>query len=185
MRVLVGCEFSQIVTLAFRARGHEAYSCDILPTEGDSTIHYQRSILSHELWNTEWDLFIAHPECTFLTSSGARWMGIEWRREAQMSSLHFVKALWAVPAKRIALENPIGRLSTLWQKPTQIIQPWMFGHGEVKATCLWLRNLPKLRPTLVVNEREGRVWKEPPSEHRWKNRSRTYQGIADAMADQW
>lgn len=183
MRVLVGCEFSGIVRDAFRARGHEAVSCDLLPTEQPGP-HRHGSILDVSILNEGWDLMIAHPDCTFLTVSGNRWFD-DWRIEARMSALHFVRALWAFPIKRIAIENPIGVLSTFWQRPTQVIEPYQFGDPFKKATCLWLKNLPPLAPTNNLGQGEQRCWKEPPSPERKKNRSRTYQGIANAMAAQW
>jgi site-specific DNA-cytosine methylase len=131
----------------------------------------------------EYDLVIAHPPCTFLAVSGARWF--KDRPQQQAEAIEFVKFLAELPVERIAIENPIGVLSSKWRKPDQIVQPWMFGHGEVKATCLWLKNLPKLVPTNIVEGRIARVHKEPPGPDRWKNRSRTYQGIANAMAEQW
>lgn len=184
MDVLIACEFSGIVRDAFIARGHNAVSCDLLPSDTPGP-HIQGSVVSHELLKRHWDLMIAFPDCTFLTVSGARYMSIPWRRAAQEWAVGFVKTLWAFPIEKISLENPIGRLSTLWQKPTQIIQPWQFGHPETKATCLWLKGLPKLTPTDIVDGRNGRVWKEPPSPDRWKLRSRTYSGVAKAMAEQW
>lgn len=184
MNVLIACEFSGVVRDAFIARGHNAVSCDLLPSEKPGP-HIQGSVVSHELLKRQWDLMIAFPDCTFLTVSGARYMGIPWRAAAQEWAVAFVKTLWAFPIPHIAIENPIGRLSTLWCKPTQIIQPWQFGHGETKATCLWLKGLPKLTPTCIANDRVGRVWKEAPSPERWKNRSRTYEGIGKAMAAQW
>lgn len=184
MRVLVACEFSGIVRDAFTKRGHDAWSCDILPSERPGN-HLQSSILNCEVVNRGWDLMIAHPDCTFLTVSGNRWASEEWREEAKLAALHFIKSLWKFPIQRIGIENPVGRLSSLWRGPDQIIQPWEFGHGEVKKTCLWLKNLVPLEATNIVEGREARVHKEPPSPDRAKNRSRTYQGIADAMADQW
>lgn len=184
MKVLVACEFSGIVRDAFIARGHDACSCDLLPTERPGP-HIQGSVFDVKIVNAGWDLMIAHPDCTFLTVSGARWMSEEWRQEALLMALHTVKALWKFPVERIAIENPIGRLSSLWRGPDQYIQPWQFGHGERKATGLWLKNLPPLYPTNEVEGREQRVWKETPSPERKKNRSRTYQGIAEAMASQW
>ena len=130
-----------------------------------------------------WDLMIAHPPCTHLAVSGARWFKEKAKEQAE--ALRFVEALLNAPIPRIALENPVSIISSKIRKPDQIIQPWQFGHGETKATCLWNHNLPKLQPTKIVEGREGRVWKEPPSPDRWKNRSRTYQGIAAAMAEQW
>ena len=180
MRVLVACEFSGIVRDAFRARGHGAWSCDLLPSERPG-FHFCGNVLDYV--DDDWDMMIAFPPCTHLASSGARWFGE--KREAQGDALRFVRRLLDAPIPRIALENPIGVISTRIRKPDQIIQPWQFGHGETKATCLWLKNLPPLMPTAVVEGRKGRVWREPPGPDRWKNRSRTYQGIANAMADQW
>lgn len=182
MRVLVACEFSGTVRDAFRKRGHDAWSCDLLPSEGDNINHYQRDVLQ-VMGIAHWDLMIAHPPCTHLAVSGARWF--KDKRREQEAALQFVRQLLDAPIKRIALENPISISSSKIRKPDQIIQPWQFGHGETKATCLWLKGLPKLTPTNVVNGRENRVWKMPPSPDRWKERSRTFQGIADAMADQW
>ena len=184
MRVLIGCERSGIVREAFRAKGHDAWSCDIEPSDIPGQ-HIQGTILSHELWKRQWDLFIAHPDCTFLTSSGARWMNIPWRQEAQLSALYFVKALWAMPVKKIGLENPIGRLSTLWMPPTQIVEPYMFGDPFKKATCLWLKGLPPLQPTNIVETRQQACWLEGPGPDRKRNRARTYEGLARAFADQW
>jgi site-specific DNA-cytosine methylase len=180
MRVLVACEFSGIVREAFRARGHDAWSCDLLPTE-IAGAHIQDDVLKHI--NEGWDLMIAHPPCTHLAVSGARWF--KDKQAQQADALAFVRALLAAPIERIALENPISIISSHIRKPDQIIQPWMFGHGEVKATCLWLKNLPRLTPTQVVDGRVARIHHEPPSPDRWKNRSRTFQGIAEAMAQQW
>ena len=183
MRVLVACEFSQIVTEAFIKRGHDAMSCDLLPAEKNYP-HYQGDILDVLVnhWD-EWDLMIAHPPCTYLSASGARW----WKDRIveQNRAISFVLSLANSNIPHIAIENPIGKLSTAWRKPDQIIQPWQFGHGEKKATCFWLINLPLLAPTNIVAGRVARVHLEPPSPDRWKNRSRTFQGIADAMAEQW
>lgn len=190
LRVLVACEMSGVVRDAFSARGHEAWSCDFLPTERPGR-HHQGNILDTQLLKKGFDLMIAHPDCTFLTVSGARWFSIPWRGEAQLSALHFVKALMAFPIERICIENPIGVLSKQWRKPDQIIQPWQFwagepGAGEVKATCLWLKNLPPLVPT-TPNEtgRHPACWLESPGPMRKINRSRTYAGIAAQMAAQW
>lgn len=185
MRVLVACEFSGIVRNAFRKRGHLAYSCDILPPEDASPYHLQGDvfqILTEPPFHI-WDLMIAHPPCTHLAVSGARWF--KDKKTEQAEALEFVRRLLDAPIPRIALENPISIISSRIRKPDQIIHPWQFGHGEVKATCLWLKNLPKLTPTQIVEGRIARVHKEPPSPDRWKNRSRTYQGIAEAMAAQW
>lgn len=181
MRVLVACEFSGIVRDAFRRRGHDAWSCDLLPSERAG--HHLCSDVEDVVRAIEWDLLIAFPPCTALAVSGARWF--KDKRDEQAEAIRFVRMLMDAPIERIAIENPIGVLSTAIRKPDQIIQPWQFGHGETKATCLWLKNLPKLIPTNIVEGRHGRVHREPPGPERWKNRSRTYTGIAEAMADQW
>jgi hypothetical protein len=189
MNILVACEFSGIVRDAFIARGHNAWSCDLLPTENPGN-HIQDNILdvlddySEKDENGWWDLMIAHPPCTDLAVSGARWMNLKGYNRI-VRSINFFMALVNAPIPKIAIENPIGIMSTKYRKPDHIIQPWMFGHGETKATCLWLKNLPKLEPTNIVEGREARVHKEAPGPHRWKNRSRTYQGIANAMVEQW
>lgn len=187
MRVLIACEFSGIVREAFRKRGHEAYSCDILPAEDGSMFHLRgdaRRYLIQEGKNREsWDLMIAHPPCTYLAVSGARWF--KERKKEQIEALDFVRELLHADIPKIALENPISVISRYIRKPDQIIQPWQFGHGETKATCLWLKGLPLLRPTNIVEGREARVHKASPGPDRWKERSRTLQGIANAMADQW
>lgn len=199
MRVLVACEFSGIVRDAFLNRGHDAISCDLLPTE--STHYLSRShhvvanvldlITSHATWD-RYDLMIAFPPCTHLAVSGARWF--KDKPVEQAAAIDFFIALANAPIERIAIENPVGIMSTRYRQPDQIIQPWQFGHGETKATCLWLKNLPPLIPTHAdaplfgvsgITERVPRVHLEPPGPDRWKNRSRTYQGIADAMAEQW
>ena len=181
MRVLVACEFSGTVRRAFRALGHEAWSCDLLPSEDGSKYHRQQNVLT--ALDEGWDLMVAHPPCTHLAVSGARWF--KEKALEQLQALEFVQRLLDAPIERIALENPISIISSRIRKPDQIIQPWQFGHGETKATCLWLKNLPKLTPTAIVEGREGKVWKMGPSPDRWKERSRTYGGIAMAMADQW
>lgn len=180
MKVLVGCEFSGVVRDAFIARGHEAMSCDLLPTERPGP-HYQGDVRA--ILGDGWDLAIFHPPCTHLAVSGARWFAQKQAEQAE--ALEFVRTLLDAPIPRIALENPVSIISSRIRKPDQIIQPWQFGHGETKATCLWLKGLPRLRATCVVEGREGRVWRLPPSPDRWKLRSATYQGIADAMAEQW
>jgi len=182
MRVLVACEFSGVVRRALRARGHDAWSCDLLPAEDESPYHFQEDVRG-VLTRTTWDLMIAHPPCTHLAVSGARWF--KDKQQEQAEALDFVRVLLDAPVPRIALENPVSIISSRIRKPDQIVQPWMFGHGETKATCLWLKGLPKLVPTQIVEGREGRVWKLPPSPDRWKERSRTFIGIADAMASQW
>lgn len=181
MRVLIACEFSGAVRNAFRALGHDAYSCDVLPAEDASPYHYCCDV--RDVLGMGWDLMVAHPPCTYLAVSGARWF--KDRPQEQADALDFVRLLMAAPIPRIAIENPISVISTRIRKPTQIIQPWMFGHGEVKATCLWLKNLPKLEPTDVVAGRTARVHRMPPGKDRWKERSRTLPGIAAAMAHQW
>lgn len=180
MKILIACEFSGIVREAFNKRGHDAWSCDLLDTEipGKHII----GDVEEQLYKG-WDMMIAHPPCTHLAVSGARWF--KDKKQEQESALKFVYNLFIAPIERIAIENPISIISTQIRKPDQIIQPYQFGHGETKATCLWLKNLPKLQPTDIVKGREGRVWKVPPSKERWKIRSRTYKGIADAMAMQW
>lgn len=182
MRVIVGCEFSQIVTKAFRDKGHDAFSCDLLPTDGNSKWHFQEDILK-VLGENRFDLGIFHPPCTHLAVSGARWF--KGKEKEQAAALKFVRMLLDAPIDKIALENPIGVISTKIRKPDQIIQPWQFGHGETKATCLWLKNLPLLKPTNIVEGREARVHRLSPSKNRWKLRSVTLQGIADAIAKQW
>lgn len=183
MRVLVACEFSGRVRDAFIARGHDAVSCDLLPTEAPGP-HVRGDIRA--LLTDEWDLMIAHPPCTYLAASGARWQSDPWRRRQMVSALLFVRRLLTAPIPQIALENPVGAISRHIRKPDQIVQPWWFGHDESKATCLWLKGLPKLRPTQVVTgQLHDRIWRLPPTADRWKLRSITYQGIADAMAAQW
>lgn len=178
----MACEFSGVVRRAFRALGHNAFSCDLLPAEDDSEFHIQDDaiIVAHR---GDWDLMICHPPCTHLAVSGARWF--KDRAAEQNKALSFVWALLRAPVPRIALENPISIISSKIRKPDQIIQPWMFGHGETKATCLWLKNLPPLKPTDIVEGREARVHRMPPGPNRWKERSRTFDGIAAAMAKQW
>ena len=180
MRVLVACEYSGRVRDAFRALGHDAMSCDLLPTEVPGP-HYQGDV--RHLLGDGWDLMIAHPPCTHLAVSGARHFFRKEREQAE--ALDFVRLLLAAPIPRIALENPVSVISSRIRKPDQVIQPWQFGHGETKATCLWLRGLPLLTPTNVVEGRENRVHRMPPGPDRWKERSRTFQGVADAMAVQW
>jgi hypothetical protein len=183
LNVLIACEFSGVVREAFRSRGHNAWSCDLLPAEDNSEFHFCGDVLGFPLSKMEWDLMIAHPPCTYLASSGARWW--KGREEQQLKALGFVHQLMNSQVPRVCIENPVGKISTHFRKPDQIIQPWQFGHGETKTTCLWLKNLPPLEATQIVEGRHGRVWREPPSADRWKNRSRTYTGIAEAMALQW
>jgi hypothetical protein len=181
MRVLVACEFSGVVRRAFRARGHDAWSCDLLPAEDGDPHHFEGDVLGR--FGDGWDLMIAHPPCTHLAVSGARWF--KDKCQEQIEALAFVQRLLDTPIPRIALENPISVISSCIRKPDQIIQPWQFGHGETKATCLWLKGLPPLRPTNIVEGREARVHRMPPGAGRWKERSRTFPGIAEAMAEQW
>jgi hypothetical protein len=180
MKVLVACEYSGIVRDAFKDAGHEAMSCDLLPSESKGP-HYQGDIL--DILDDSWDLMVAHPPCTHLAVSGARWF--KYKQKEQKEALAFVKTLMEAEIPRIAIENPISIISTQIRKPDQVIQPWMFGHGETKATCLWLKNLPLLSPTDVVKGRKAKIHKMPPSPDRSKKRSLTYKGIARAMADQW
>ena len=180
MKVLIACEYSGAVRDAFINNGHDAMSCDLLPTDVPGN-HYQGDVF--DVINDGWDLMIAHPPCTHLAVSGARWFKDKVKEQAE--SLEFVRRLMDAPIDRIAIENPISIISSRIRKPEQIIQPWMFGHGETKATCLWLKNLPKLTPTDIVEGREARIHKMSPGPNRWKERSKTYQGIAIAMANQW
>lgn len=186
MRVLVACEFSGVVRDAFTRCGHEAWSCDLLPTEQPG-LHIEGGVLEiPSSTMSEFDLLISHPPCTHLAASGARWWS-GLRNQEQEQATEFVRRLLALPVGRVAVENPVGALSRRLRKPDQIIQPWMFGHGESKATCLWLTGLPPLIPTRIVEGREARSHMEAPggSEPRWKRRSRTLPGIAAAMAEQW
>jgi hypothetical protein len=179
-KILIACEFSGIVREAFKNKGWDAWSCDLLPSETEGQ-HIQGDVLEH--LNDGWDMMIAFPPCTHLAVSGARWF--KDKEKEQQEAVNFFMKLANAPIEKIAIENPIGIMSKRYRKPDQIIQPWQFGHGEVKATCLWLKNLPNLKQTNVVEGRTARVHREPPGVNRWKNRSRTYQGIADAMAEQW
>ena len=180
LKVLVACEFSGAVRDAFAALGHDAWSCDLLPTEKDGQ-HIQGDVRKVLGWG--WDLMIAHPPCTHLAVSGARWFKDKLPEQAE--ALAFVRTLLDAPIPMIALENPVSIISSRIRKPDQTIQPWQFGHGEVKATCLWLKGLPKLVPTNIVAGREPRVHRMPPSPNRWRERSRTFEGVAQAMAAQW
>ena len=182
MRVLIACEYSGTVRDAFLAAGHQALSCDLLPTETPGP-HYQGDV--RDILEDDWDLMIAHPPCTHLSVSGARHFAAKKASGVQDEALEFVRVLLNAPIARIALENPVSIISSRIRKPNQIIQPWQFGHGETKATCLWLKRLPPLTPTNVVDGREARVHRMAPGPNRWKERSRTYAGIAAAMAAQW
>lgn len=200
MRVLVACEHSDTVAAAFRRHGHHAHSCDVLPTTGDPAWHLQCDVRELLGESYRWDLMIAHPPCTYLAVSGLHWNKRRPERAAQTDeALAFFRTLLAAPIPRIAIENPVGAANTMVRKPDQIIQPWQYGHRESKATCLWLRGLPLLRPTQIMEpaayQENGRPrWdnmtpsgqnKLGPSPDRWARRSKTYQGIADAMASQW
>jgi hypothetical protein len=181
-RVLIACEYSGTVRDAFLALGHEAMSCDLLPTETPGP-HYQGDV--RDVLDYPWDLMIAHPPCTDLSVSGARHFAAKRMDGRQQASASFFLRLSKADIPHIAIENPVCIMSSLWRKPDQTIQPWQFGHGETKATCLWLKNLPPLKHTAVVDGREQRVHKLPPSPDRWKIRSKTYEGIARAIAEQW
>jgi hypothetical protein len=184
MRVLIACEESQIVCEAFRKFGHEAYSCDLLETSGSHPEwHIKEDVI--KVLNDNWDLMIAHPPCDHLSVSGARWFAEKRKDGRQQRAINFFMDMVNAPISRIAVENPICIMSTFYNKPTQIIQPWQFGHGETKATCLWLKNLPKLYPTNIVLGREQKTWLLPPSKDRKRLRSKTFKGIAEAMACQW
>lgn len=187
MKTLIACEFSGIVRDAFIDRGHEAWSCDLLPTErhGNHIIADKDLHLLDIIDKGKWDMLLAFPPCTHLASSGARWFEAKRQSGEQEQAINLFLAIANAPVHRIVIENPIGIMSSKYRKPDQIIQPWQFGHGETKSTCLWLKNLPKLTPTDIVNGRHARVHLEPPGPDRWKNRSRTLKGIASAMADQW
>jgi len=185
IKVLIACEFSGVVRDAFIAAGHDAMSCDLLPTEAPGP-HYQGDVLN--ILRDGWDLMIAHPPCTRLANSGVRWLH-ERNLWAEMEAAAlFFKALMDAPILQIAIENPIMHkyaLAIIGRRYDQIIQPWQFGHGESKQTCLWLKGLDKLRPTEIVDGREQRIWRLPPTADRWKLRSMTYPGVAAAMAAQW
>ena len=192
MRVLIACEYSGVVRDAFIRAGHEAMSCDLLPTDASGP-HYQGDVF--DVINDSWDLMVAHPPCTYLSVSGMHWT-TRGLRDPQLTedALAFVQRLMDAPVKRIAIENPVSIISTRIRKPDQIIQPWWFGHDASKKTCLWLQNLPLLTPTDMLpgdaktrrgNQTASGQNKLPPSKDRWKIRSATYKGIADAMAAQW
>lgn len=199
MRVLIAYEYSAIVRDAFRNMGHDAWSCDLRPTEGDPAWHLQGDVLPH--LTDGWDLMIGHPPCTHLSLSGARWATDHWvklkgrdfgrwhdgseKRRLRDEAASFFRALWQAPIPRICLENPMSMASTLVAPKTQVIHPWQHGHGEQKQTWLWLKNLTPLLPSNIVAGREQRIWKMPPGPGREKERSRTFPGIARAMADQW
>jgi site-specific DNA-cytosine methylase len=193
MRILVACEYSGKVREAFRKLGHDAWSCDLLPADDDSEFHIQGDVL--EVLDQGWDMMIGFPPCTHLASSGARWFAAKRADGRQQQGIDFFMALANADIPMIALENPVGIMSTQYRKPDQIIQPWQHGHEATKTTCLWLKGLPELQPTNIVGKGERHVTKGgkslpkwynlPPSKDRWKIRSETFQGIADAMAQQW
>lgn len=198
MKVLIACEFSGVVRREFRKLGHDAWSCDLLPADDNSEFHIQGDVLP--LLNQGWNMMIGHPPCTFLTVSANKWMKPEYktrfpnREREREDAVNFFMKLYNANIPKIAIENPIGIMSSRFRKPDQVIQPWMFGHGETKATCLWLKNLPRLMPTHSKDdlfnkpepkEREQRLHNLPPSPDRWKKRSITFQGIAESMANQW
>ena len=199
MNILVACEESQEVCKAFRAKGHRAFSCDILSCSGGHDEWHIKSDVSPLLngdclfetcdgqlhYVDTWDMVIAFPPCTDLASSGARWFKEKRENGIQQMSINFFMQFANLKCKRVAIENPVGIMSSIYRKPDQIIQPWMFGHGEQKATCLWLKGLKPLEPTNIVDGREQRIWKMSPSPERSKMRSKTFPGIAQAMADQW
>lgn len=185
MNILIACEYSGRVREAFRSRGHYVVSCDLFEDAEDGSAFHVRGDALDMAYSGSWDLMIAHPPCTHLAVSGSRHFAAKRADGRQQAALRFVQLLLDAPIARIALENPVSIISTAIRKPDQIIQPWQHGHGETKATCLWLKNLPLLQPTNVVAGREARVHNMSPSPTRWKERSRTYQGIADAMAEQW
>ena len=200
MNILVACEESQEVCKAFREKGHNAFSCDIQECSGNHPEwHIMNDVIpllngncsfvtsdfvSHTLVG-KWDLIIAHPPCTDLASSGARWFPEKQKDFRQQKACVFFMYFVLADCEHIAVENPVGIMSNVYRKPDQIIQPWQFGHGETKATCLWLKGLPLLKPTKIVEERNQNVWRMPPSPERAKLRSKTYSGIAKAMSEQW
>ena len=184
MKILVACEESQAVTIELRRIGHEAYSCDIIPCSGGHPEwHIQQDVIP--LLTQKWDMILAFPPCTHLAVSGAKWFAAKRADGRQQNAIDFFMQFANSDCPRIAIENPVGIMSTVWRKPDQIIQPWQFGHGETKKTCLWLKGLPPLIPTEIVEGREQRIWKMPPSEDRAKNRAKTFPGVAKAMAEQW
>lgn len=184
MRVLVACEESQAVTIELRKLGHEAYSCDIIPCSGGHPEwHLQQDVT--QLLKMKWDMIIAFPPCTHLAVSGARYFERKRKDGRQQQGIDFFMKFTNLDCPRVAIENPVSIMSTKYRKPDQIIQPWQFGHGESKKTCLWLKGLPLLTPTEIVEGREQRIWRMPPSGERAKMRSKTFPGVARAMAEQW
>lgn len=184
MRILVACEESQAVTIELRKLGHEAYSCDIEPCSGGHP-EWHLQVDALELIKMKWDMIIAFPPCTDLAVSGARYFEEKRKDGRQYRAIEFFMRFAEADCPKIAIENPVGIMSTHWRKPDQIIQPWQYGHGETKATCLWLKGLPKLEPTNIVEGREHRIWRMPPGKDRAKMRAKTFPGIAKAMAEQW
>lgn len=184
MRVLIGCERSRVVAQAFEARGHKVLSCDLEPARRDGA-HYMGNVF--DVIDYPFDLAIFHPPCTHTAVSGAKHFEAKWLDGRQAAAISFIMALVrrSMHIPRVAIEQPVSILSSHWRKPDQIIQPWQFGHGETKTTCLWLRGLPLLVPTNVVEGREARIHKMPPSDDRAEKRSETYAGVAEAFADQW
>lgn len=184
LRVLVACEESQAVTSELRRLGHEAYSCDIIPCSGGHP-EWHLQVDALQLLKLQWDMILAFPPCTHLAVSGAKYFKEKRLDGRQQAAIWFFMRFVDADCPRIAIENPIGIMSTCYRKPDQIIQPWQFGHGETKRTCLWLKGLPPLEPTQVVSGRQQRVWRMPPGPDRAKLRSKTYPGVAKAMAEQW
>ena len=184
MKILVACEESQAVTIEMRRLGHEAYSCDIEPCSGGHP-EWHLQVDALELLKMKWDMILAFPPCTHLAVSGARYFEQKRKDGRQQAAIDFFMRFANADCPKIAIENPVGMMSSVWRKPDQIIQPWQFGHGETKKTCLWLKGIPLLVPTNIVDGREQRIWKMPPSEDRAKNRAKTFPGIARAMAEQW
>lgn len=184
MKILVACEESQAVTIELRRLGHEAYSCDIIPCSGGHP-EWHLQVDALELLKMKWDMILAFPPCTHLAVSGARYFEQKRKDGRQQAAIDFFMQFANADCSKIAIENPVGIMSTYYRKPDQIIQPWQFGHGETKKTCLWLKGLPPLISTEIVEGREQRIWKMPPSEDRAKNRAKTFPGIARAMAEQW
>ena len=184
MKILGACEESQAVTIEMRRLGHEAYSCDIEPCSGGHP-EWHLQVDALELLKMKWDMILAFPPCTHLAVSGARYFEQKRKDGRQQAAIDFFMRFANADCPKIAIENPVGIMSSVWRKPDQIIQPWQFGHGETKKTCLWLKGIPLLVPTNIVDGREQRIWKMPPSEDRAKNRAKTFPGIARAMAEQW
>ena len=184
MKILVACEESQAVTIEMRRLGHEAYSCDIEPCSGGHP-EWHLQVDALELLKMKWDMILAFPPCTHLAVSGARYFEQKRKDGRQQAAIDFFMRFANADCPKIAIENPVGIMSSVWRKPDQIIQPWQFGHPYTKRTCLWLKGIPLLVPTNIVDGREQRIWKMPPSEDRAKNRAKTFPGIARAMAEQW